>query len=47
MGPIEWILVGAGGFGALYVAAWVVTRAFFDNKAQYNRRLLRQLEERD
>lgn len=45
---IEWILIGAAGLAALYVGAWVISRAFFDNKADYNRRLLRQLEqERD
>lgn len=48
VGMIEWVLTGAGGLAALYACAWVASRAFFDNKVDYNRRLLRQLEqERD
>lgn len=42
----EWAMTIVGAVMALYAAAWVVARAFFDNKAEYNRKLLRQLEER-
>lgn len=40
----QWMVVCAGGLAALYAAAWVASRAFFDNKMQYHRRLLRQLD---
>lgn len=43
---LSWFLIGAGALCALYPAAWVVTRAFFDNKVDYHKRLLRQLEEK-
>jgi hypothetical protein len=39
----------AGALGVLvlsYVIPWVATRAYFDNKMDYNQRLLRQLERR-
>ncbi|MDP3937715.1 MAG: hypothetical protein Q8R92_06225 [Deltaproteobacteria bacterium] len=46
---MDWIFlisVGFVGLVGLYVAVWIATRAFFDNKADYNRRLLEQLEEK-
>jgi len=36
------VVVGAG---LLYAAAWVVSGAVYDRKMEYNRKLLRQLEE--
>lgn len=35
------------GLAIVYAAAWLVARAFFANKAEYNRRLLRELEEKE
>lgn len=43
---LQWGLLLTGGLAAVYAVAWVAARAFFDNKVQYNRRLLRQLEEK-
>lgn len=46
---VDWISVismGLVGFVGLYAAAWIAARAFFDNKADYNKRLFEQLEEK-
>ena len=42
---LELFLIIAGGLVLLYAAAWVASRAFFNSKADYNRKLLQQLEE--
>ena len=43
---IYWVLVAGGAIAAAYVIAYIVSGAFFDRKMEYNRKLLRQLEER-
>ena len=46
---MEWsslIFLGLVGFVGLYAAVWIAARAFFDNKADYNKWLLGQLEEK-
>jgi hypothetical protein len=42
----QWALAFGGGLAGLYAASWVMSRAYFDNKEAYNKRLLRQLEEK-
>ena len=44
---LEVFVLGLLGLAAIYVAAWLAARAFFDNKAEYNRKLLRDLERED
>ena len=43
MSLVSWISVGFVCFVGLYAAVWIAARAFFDNKADYNKRLLEQL----
>lgn len=33
--------------GGAYVLGWIMSKAYFDNKADYNRRMLRQLREQE
>lgn len=42
----QFVLLSAAGLGLVYIAAWLASRAFFDNKADYNRKLLQTLEEK-
>ena len=46
MNVIYWALAIIFGITGLYVGAYVASGAFFDRKMEYNRKLLRQLEER-
>ena len=43
---VSLISIGLVCFVGLYAVVWTAARAFFDNKAEYNKRLLEQLEER-
>lgn len=40
------VAVLVGGLAALYAGAWVTSRAYFDNKLEHHKKLLRQLEEK-
>jgi len=41
---VTWTALGLCG---VYLVAWVASRAFFHNKVEYNRKILRHLKERD
>lgn len=41
------VLILGAVLGGTYMLAWIASRAFFANKADYNRKILKHLKERD